>query len=104
MNRIVDPAVSIDALIADPVEASAADGGSVNSHLPLPGALYPDRANSRGLDFSSETELTALQEALAAAPRTFASAPMLAGATRPHRGRGHRVAQPGRRATMWSAP
>ena len=83
VNRIVDPAVSIAALIADPVDAAAADGGSANPQLPSPGALYPDRANSQGLDFSSETELIALQEALAAAPRAFTSAPMLATAIYP---------------------
>jgi RHH-type transcriptional regulator, proline utilization regulon repressor / proline dehydrogenase / delta 1-pyrroline-5-carboxylate dehydrogenase len=78
VNRIVDPAVSIAALIADPVDAAAADGGSANPQLPWPGALYPDRANSLGIDFSSETELIALQAALAAAPTTYAAAPMLA--------------------------
>ncbi|MFS8085169.1 MAG: bifunctional proline dehydrogenase/L-glutamate gamma-semialdehyde dehydrogenase PutA, partial [Acidobacteriota bacterium] len=78
VNRIVDPAVSIDALIGDPVEAAVADGLSTNSQLPSPGALYPDRKNSQGIDFSSETELIALQTALAAEPERYTAAPMLA--------------------------
>jgi RHH-type proline utilization regulon transcriptional repressor/proline dehydrogenase/delta 1-pyrroline-5-carboxylate dehydrogenase len=86
VNRIVDPAVSIESLIADPVAAVVAGGGSANSQLRVPSALYPDRANSAGLDFSSEVELSALQAELAAAPRTFSAAPMLAIATDQARG------------------
>src|SRR5204863_3018143 len=59
VNRIVDPAFSIDALVADPVEAAAADGGAANSRLPLPPGLYPDRLNSLGVDFASDARLAA---------------------------------------------
>lgn len=77
VNRIVDPAVSIEALLADPVDVAAADGGAANPQLQLPGALYPGRLNSKGLDFSAATELAALQSALAAAPPYHVAAPML---------------------------
>ena len=72
VNQIVDPAVSIDTLIADPVAATAADGGMANPQIPLPSRLYPDHANSQGIDFSAESELEALQIALDALPRVFA--------------------------------
>ena len=81
VNRIVDPDVSIEALIADPVLASAADGGTANPQIPSPGALYPDRTNSLGIDFSAESELIALQAALAATPQRYTAVPILAAAS-----------------------
>jgi len=66
VNRIADPRVSVEDLIADPVAQVAA--------MPLPGAkheqiarppnLYPDRRNSMGLDMSDERALAALSETL----------------------------------------
>ena len=61
VNRIVDPAVSIDALIADPFEAAQEFAGSAHPQIGLPSALYgPLRRNSAGLDFSDEPALRAL--------------------------------------------
>jgi RHH-type proline utilization regulon transcriptional repressor/proline dehydrogenase/delta 1-pyrroline-5-carboxylate dehydrogenase len=72
VNRIADPRVPIEELVADPVEtviATAADGsplGSPHPRIPLPreifGALRP---NSRGMDLTDEAELARLEPALA---------------------------------------
>ncbi|OJY68630.1 MAG: trifunctional transcriptional regulator/proline dehydrogenase/L-glutamate gamma-semialdehyde dehydrogenase [Sphingobium sp. 66-54] len=62
VNRIGDPDVPIEALIADPAGQVAAMPvpGAPHEQIALPGDLYPDRRNSAGLDLSDETVLTAL--------------------------------------------
>ena len=80
VNRIVDPDVGIESLVADPVAATIADDGLPHEKVPLPRALYPDRINSHGLDLSSEAVLRDTQRALDALPDTFAAAPMRADA------------------------
>ena len=80
VNRIVDPRVTIDDLVRDPVDIAAADGGAANPKLPLPSALYPARANSVGIDFASDVELAELSEAIDESPAELHAAPMLAGA------------------------
>ncbi|MGA1798036.1 trifunctional transcriptional regulator/proline dehydrogenase/L-glutamate gamma-semialdehyde dehydrogenase [Sphingomonas sp. 4RDLI-65] len=87
VNRIADPAVSVDEMIADPVEIVAAmpNPGARHDEIALPGGLYPDRRNSDGIDLSDETALAALTAALqesAAIAWTAASADG-AGETRP---------------------
>ena len=66
VNRIADPQVPVDALIADPAEVVRAmpQPGASNDRIALPGALYPERVNSRGMDLSDEHALAALGEAL----------------------------------------
>jgi RHH-type proline utilization regulon transcriptional repressor/proline dehydrogenase/delta 1-pyrroline-5-carboxylate dehydrogenase len=66
VNRIADPAIPVDALIADPVEEVAAMPvpGAGHAQIALPPALYPDRRNSAGLDLSDENSLAALSDAL----------------------------------------
>ncbi len=66
VNRISDPAVPIEALIADPVEQVRALPiiGAPHAQIELPDALYGARRNSAGLDLSDETILAALSEAL----------------------------------------
>ena len=71
VNRIADETVPIDALIADPVEVARAIQplGAPHERIAAPLALYgPDRANSRGLDLSSELELGLLAEGLSHPP------------------------------------
>ena len=77
VNRIVDPNVNIAELVADPVALALATGGTPHPRIPLPAALYPDRRNSQGIDFSDETALRALDRDLAAAPAQFESEPLL---------------------------
>ncbi|CAN5228044.1 trifunctional transcriptional regulator/proline dehydrogenase/L-glutamate gamma-semialdehyde dehydrogenase [soil metagenome] len=66
VNRINDPAVPIAAMIADPVEVVRAmpHPGAHHDQIALPPRLYPDRANSGGIDLSDEAALAALQAAL----------------------------------------
>jgi RHH-type proline utilization regulon transcriptional repressor/proline dehydrogenase/delta 1-pyrroline-5-carboxylate dehydrogenase len=62
VNRIADPDVSIDALVADPVEAVRGETppGAPHAAIALPARLYPDRCNSSGIDLSDETALAGL--------------------------------------------
>ena len=66
VNRIADEAVSIDELTADPVAVvrAEADPGAPNPHIALPLDIYPERANSAGIDLASETALSELARAL----------------------------------------
>ncbi|WP_184080306.1 trifunctional transcriptional regulator/proline dehydrogenase/L-glutamate gamma-semialdehyde dehydrogenase [Sphingobium subterraneum] len=66
VNRISDPAVSIDALVVDPVEQvrAMAQPGARHDQIALPGELYPDRRNSEGIDLSDEAALAALGDTL----------------------------------------
>ena len=63
VNRLVDPAVSIDELVADQVEAAARLGGRPYEPIPLPRELTVRcRRNSKGVDLSSELDLRWLQQ------------------------------------------
>ncbi|MBB3936645.1 trifunctional transcriptional regulator/proline dehydrogenase/L-glutamate gamma-semialdehyde dehydrogenase [Aureimonas phyllosphaerae] len=69
VNRISDPKVSVDALIADPTELVAAEAtvGAPHEAIAAPADLFaPERVNSRGLDLSDETVLARLSTELAA--------------------------------------
>jgi len=80
VNRIVDPAVPIAELVADPVARARITKGTPHPRIPRPIALYPDRRNSEGLDFSDEAVVRKL-EALAEVPATAVdAAPILANA------------------------
>jgi len=79
VNRIVDPRVDIAELVADPVARAREYGGAPHPRIPLPAALYPDRENSRGIDFSDESALSALEAELAAAPPRSEARPLLGG-------------------------
>ncbi len=75
VNRISDPAVPVEALIADPV-AMVGDGAP-HPAIALPRHLFGAmRENSRGFDFSDERNLLVLADALAAsAARDWRAAP-----------------------------
>ncbi len=69
VNRIQDPAIPVAELAADPVALVAASEplGAPHPAIPLPSAVFgPARANSAGLDLSSEAVLADLEPALAA--------------------------------------
>ncbi|KRC78347.1 trifunctional transcriptional regulator/proline dehydrogenase/L-glutamate gamma-semialdehyde dehydrogenase [Sphingomonas sp. Root241] len=68
VNRVADPAVSIDELVADPVAAvrDAPQPGAKHDAIALPADLYPDRRNSAGIDLSNELALAALTRELQA--------------------------------------
>src|SRR5439155_1441164 len=77
VNRIVDPAVDIAELVADPIARAWATRGAPHPRIPRPAALYADHRNSRGIDFSDESALADLERELDAAPKHTDAAPML---------------------------
>ena len=81
VNRLVDPAVSVDELVADQVAMAERHGGRPYDRIPLPRDLYaPERPNSSGLDLSSEIDLRRLEEGLQeSARRDWTAAPIIAG-------------------------
>ncbi|HEY4956289.1 MAG TPA: trifunctional transcriptional regulator/proline dehydrogenase/L-glutamate gamma-semialdehyde dehydrogenase, partial [Caldimonas sp.] len=90
VNRIADVALTIEALVEDPVltvERMAASEGAPNAigrphpAIVLPRALYgPARANSRGFDLANEDELGVLAAALRAGrAEAWVAAPLVAG-------------------------
>jgi RHH-type proline utilization regulon transcriptional repressor/proline dehydrogenase/delta 1-pyrroline-5-carboxylate dehydrogenase len=69
VNRIADPNVSVDDLIADPVEIVRAMTvvGAPHTRIASPPRLYGDqRANSAGFDLASESVLSQLAQAFGA--------------------------------------
>ena len=81
VNRIVDENVTIDELVADPLDAVARDGGMRHPGIPLPRHLYGStRVNSAGLDLSDELALAKLERELdALRGRRWSAFPMVAG-------------------------
>ncbi|RVT92963.1 trifunctional transcriptional regulator/proline dehydrogenase/L-glutamate gamma-semialdehyde dehydrogenase [Sphingomonas crocodyli] len=78
VNRIGDPDVAIDDLIADPVMLvrSTQHAGRKHDQIALPADIYPDRRNSAGIDLSDETALAVLSQALfATATKRWQAAP-----------------------------
>jgi RHH-type proline utilization regulon transcriptional repressor/proline dehydrogenase/delta 1-pyrroline-5-carboxylate dehydrogenase len=67
VNRIADPDVAVDELIADPVVLARAVSppGAPHERITPPEALFPGRKNSKSFDFSSESALADLAPALA---------------------------------------
>ncbi len=66
VNRVNDPAVSVEEMTKDPVDQVLAmpNPGARHDQIALPAGLYPDRRNSAGIDLSDEGALAALSEAL----------------------------------------
>ncbi|MDR7154951.1 RHH-type proline utilization regulon transcriptional repressor/proline dehydrogenase/delta 1-pyrroline-5-carboxylate dehydrogenase [Sphingobium xenophagum] len=66
VNRIADPAVSVEEMIADPVDTVRAmpQPGARHDQIALPAAIFPDRRNSDGIDLSDEKALAGLTQAL----------------------------------------
>jgi RHH-type proline utilization regulon transcriptional repressor/proline dehydrogenase/delta 1-pyrroline-5-carboxylate dehydrogenase len=79
VNQVVDPNVTLETLIADPVALARATDFAPHPSLPNPADLFPGRRNSAGLDLASETVLETLGAALKAAEAS--AAPMLAEAS-----------------------
>ncbi|MGU3399289.1 trifunctional transcriptional regulator/proline dehydrogenase/L-glutamate gamma-semialdehyde dehydrogenase [Brucellaceae bacterium D45D] len=83
VHRIGDEGVSVDELVADPVDLvrSMAVVGAVHDQISLPKDLYGARRNSSGFDLSNEDTLADLSAVLkASAARTWEAAPQVAGA------------------------
>ncbi|USI72138.1 trifunctional transcriptional regulator/proline dehydrogenase/L-glutamate gamma-semialdehyde dehydrogenase [Sphingomonas morindae] len=102
VNRIADPTIAVDALLADPAETVAAMPvpGAPHEAIALPRDLYPDRRNSAGLDLSDETVLAALGTRLHA-PQDWIARPTIGGGVaRPVRNPGDHRDEVGR---VWEA-
>lgn len=82
VNRIWDENVPVEELARDPVEEAEAiePPGSAHPLIRLPAEIYPDRANSRGLDLSDESVLAGLSHTLAdSARREWRAVPLIPG-------------------------
>jgi RHH-type proline utilization regulon transcriptional repressor/proline dehydrogenase/delta 1-pyrroline-5-carboxylate dehydrogenase len=86
VNRLADPGVALDDLVADPVATARACGeiGAPHPAIAAPRDLYaPARRNSAGVDLSDEDALERLADALPeAAARGWFAAPALADGAR----------------------
>jgi RHH-type proline utilization regulon transcriptional repressor/proline dehydrogenase/delta 1-pyrroline-5-carboxylate dehydrogenase len=60
VNQLADPLVSIEALLADPVAAAVATGGSPHPKIAAPADIFPGRLNAAGTDLNDEPSLAAL--------------------------------------------
>ena len=78
MNRVVDPAIRIEDLVADPADKVAASGGLPHPRIPRPPDLFADRRNSSGLDLADEIVLRHLEPAVRNDTSLHHAAPMLA--------------------------
>jgi RHH-type proline utilization regulon transcriptional repressor/proline dehydrogenase/delta 1-pyrroline-5-carboxylate dehydrogenase len=81
VNRISDPAVSLDALIEDPVEAARriTPLGAPHPGIATPRHILGARQNSLGLDLASDDELARLESAFAtSAGERWKAVPLLA--------------------------
>ena len=99
VNRVVDDAVPIDELLADPVSAARLSQGAPHPAIVLPPQLFaPARRNSRGLDLHHAPTLAALQAAFgASAARAWTAYPVLAtGRFAPDPGQPQAVRNPAR--------
>jgi len=80
VNAVNDPDVPIDSLLVPPARSFE---GRPPRHPKIkpPGQMFPDRVNSRGIEFGSRTELEALRRAVAAERLPLADAtPLIGGA------------------------
>jgi RHH-type proline utilization regulon transcriptional repressor/proline dehydrogenase/delta 1-pyrroline-5-carboxylate dehydrogenase len=65
VNQLVDPAIAIEKLLADPVDLAAGLGGAPHPSIGLPADLFgAQRRNSAGFDLTDEHSLRALSVAL----------------------------------------
>ena len=72
VHQIADPAVALEALVADPV-AALPEPYTPDPRIPLPRHLYPDRLNSLGLDLARRDVLDSLQQRIIDDRRTAAT-------------------------------
>ncbi|MBC7574054.1 MAG: L-glutamate gamma-semialdehyde dehydrogenase, partial [Herminiimonas sp.] len=82
VNQIVDEAISIDTLVADPFAIARQTGGVAHPNIALPADLFGlERRNSAGIDLSDESVLREIDAAFALqAMQPKHAAPLLQGA------------------------
>ncbi|MDP3526758.1 MAG: bifunctional proline dehydrogenase/L-glutamate gamma-semialdehyde dehydrogenase PutA, partial [Hoeflea sp.] len=76
-----DKSIPVDSLLERPdAKLGLARGQSArNSQIPLPLAIYPDRPNSRGLEFGDRFQLASLVEGMARSSGTVEAGPLAPG-------------------------
>jgi RHH-type proline utilization regulon transcriptional repressor/proline dehydrogenase/delta 1-pyrroline-5-carboxylate dehydrogenase len=81
VNQIVDDAIPIESLTANPFDAAARLGGAPHSQIPLPADLFGDeRKNSSGIDLSDENALRDIGDVFARyGEQTWHAKPLLDG-------------------------
>jgi len=79
VSMAADPDVPVETLLVRPAEAIGTAEAAANPHLPLPAKLYPDRANSAGVELGDEKSLKALLADIAASRAMASAAPIVAG-------------------------
>jgi len=81
VNRIVDEAVSVADLVADPLVQVESEGGTRHPRIPLPRDLFgAGRVNSAGIDLADEATIARLHGELATfAARHWQAYPLLGG-------------------------
>ncbi len=78
VNCIINEAISIDTIVADPVAQLASEDLKPHPRIPIPAALFSDRKNSLGFDFSHPLHLQNLDRELEAfARKTFEAFPFV---------------------------
>jgi RHH-type proline utilization regulon transcriptional repressor/proline dehydrogenase/delta 1-pyrroline-5-carboxylate dehydrogenase len=65
VHRLVDPAVDVDMVVADPAARLRAVGAGPNPRIPRPADMFPDRKNSAGFDLADSVATAALTASLA---------------------------------------
>ena len=101
VNRLVDPAVSIDQLVADPLDGVKQTGGQRHPAIPLPRNLFgPGRINSAGLDLADENTIAEMADALTALSTTCWSAAPLVFGVSAVLGQAQSVSNPARRGEV----
>jgi len=80
VNRIVDDTAPVEEIISDPLEKLATLPQIPHPRIPLPAAIYPDRAGSRGFELSDVAVLEQLQAGIRRASlKLWQAAPLIAG-------------------------
>ena len=78
VNRLVDPAVPIAALVADPFTTTPGSEDGPHPAIILPDALFGSRRNSRGIDLNDDAVLAKLSQQLQAfGKHLWRAAPLL---------------------------
>ena len=79
VNRIGDPNIAIDDLVADPLARARSWDFAPSSHIPLPQDIFaPERRNSAGVSLADQREMALLDSAYAQSTETqWTAAPMI---------------------------
>lgn len=84
VNRILDPDVPVEELVADPVEKAKSYNESKHPKIALPDDIFQDeppqpRANSKGMDLNAPEEVAALYAAINDVATTYQAEPIIGG-------------------------